>query len=438
MKYGKIVILGGASPYWTPRNVALMACSASVNEAEVVLADVAFDRAEHMAGLCNKMVARAFPGVKLRVSAAPSADAAMPGTDAVIACYRNGGHDIEGRINAIAEKYASRQNCFTAGPAAVIYLATQGPALVDLVRSMLRHAPNAWLVNCANPLPAMCMLAVKAGAQPRRVLGFCGALAWHRQFLARYLDAAPERIAFSIGGTNHCTFFTEIMLDGRDAYPMVRELGRSKQWIDMGEWGRSTVEIKMLHALGYLCAPGHTTDVYPMFSGEWMPALAAAPRLTADNKPGFMDVLEGYARGETVDWAPVSGREVPVLWLDALASGGPSPCGGPSTGGEHLFSINTMNLGAVPNLPEWSVPDLECYLDARGVAPLAVPPLPEHLAEVVRMHHTSFDMAARAVLARDHGLLVKAVQLCPFGHYMESAEAILADARDAFGEELIF
>ena len=428
MKYGKIVILGGASPYWTPRNVALMANSASINEAEVVLVDVAFDRAQHMAELCNKMVARAFPAVRLHVSAAPTVDAAMPGADAVIACYRNGGHDMEGRINAIAQKYGSHQNCYTAGPAAVIYLATQGPVLVDLVRSMQRHAPNAWLVNCANPLPAMCMLAVKAGAPPRRVLGFCGALAWYRAFLARYLDAAPDRIAFRIGGTNHCTFFTEILLDGRDAYPMVRELGKSKQWIDMGEWGRSTVEIKMLHALGYLCTPGHTTDIYPMFHGEWLPPLESAPKLGADNKPNFMDVLEAYARGEKVDWAPPSGREVPFLWLDALSG----------EIDQHLFSINTMNLGTVPNLPEWSVPDLECCLDARGVNPLASPPLPEHLAEVVRRHHTSFDMAARAVLARDHSLLARAVQLCPFGSYMESAEAILADARDAFGRDLIF
>ncbi|HUW33144.1 MAG TPA: hypothetical protein VM223_16170 [Planctomycetota bacterium] len=428
MNYHKVLVLGGASPYWTPRNVSLMACSASLREAEVVLLDVAHDRAVHMAQLCNKMLARAYPDARIRVTACPAIDDAMSGTDVVIPCYRNGGHDVEGRINAIARKYGSHQCCFTAGPGAAIYLATQGPVLIALVRSMLRHAPNALLINCSNPLPAMCMLAVKAGAKPRSVLGFCGALAWYRRFLARYLEVDQERIAFRIGGTNHCTFFTEVLLDGRDAYPIIREAGKTRQWIDMGEWGRSTAEIKTLAALGYLCAPGHTTDIYPMFHGEWLPPLESAPKLTADNKQGFLGVLEAYARGENVDWAPPTECEVPFLWLDALAG----------ESDQHLHSINTMSLNAVSNLPEWSVPDLEYYLDERGVTPLAGPPLPEQIAEVVRRHHVSFDMAARAVLARDHELLVRAIQLCPFGNYMESAEQILADAREAFGSQLIF
>jgi len=428
MKYRRIVILGGASPYWTPRNVSLMACSASLNEAEVVLVDAAHDRSAHMGDICNKMLARAFPGVAMRVRAAASLEHALPGADAVIACYRNGGHDVEGRINAIAQKYGSHQSCFTAGPGAVIYLATQGPVMIDLVRAMLRHSPRAWLVNCSNPLPAMCMLAAKAGAEPRRVLGFCGALQWYRRSLARFLEVDPARTAFRIGGTNHCTFLTEVLVDGKDAYPLIRELGKTRPWIDMSEWGRSTVEIKMLNFLGYLCLPGHATDIYPAIRGQWLPPLESAPKLTADNKPGFMEVLEGYARGENVDWTPPAEREVPFNWLDALAG----------EGDEHLFSINTANLGAVANLPDWAVPDLECYLDARGVAPLAGPPLPEHVAEVVRRHHVSFEMAARAVLARDHSLLVRAVQLCPFGDYVESAGNILADARAEFGEELIF
>jgi alpha-galactosidase/6-phospho-beta-glucosidase family protein len=72
------------------------------------------------------------------------------------------------------------------------------------------------------------------------------------------------------------------------------------------------------------------------------------------------------------------------------------------------------------------------------VSPLAAGPLPEPIAEIVRRHQVSFELAARATLRRDHGLLVQAVQLCPFVDTMTSAENILADARAEFGGELIF
>lgn len=427
-QYRKLVILGGGSMLWTPEKVGMMAVSQTVNSAEVVLVDISLAKAEQMADLCNRMLARGYPGSGLHITAAATLDEALPGADAVITCYCNLGLQIESKLNAIAQRYGSQQICFTAGPGAILYLCTQGPTMIQLVNAMQRLCPQAFLINCSNPLPAMVMLAIKAGMNPQRVLGFCGALHWSRTMLSSLLGVEQERVEFRIGGTNHCTFFTEVWVDGHDAYPLLRQRVHEIGYVDLGCWGRSTTEIHFLNKIGLLPSGGHATDIFPGIHGEWLPPLPDAPPKPDGFAEGFPERFKSYCKGEEINWSPPTKADVPITWLDALA-------GAP---GDRLFSINFINTGVVANLPEWTVPDLECYLDERGVSPLSSSPLPEVIAEIVRRHQLTFEMAARAVFTRDHELLVRAIQLQPFGNYLESAEQIIQDARDEFGEELIF
>ena len=218
----------------------------------------------------------------------------------------------------------------------------------------------------------------------------------------------PERVDFRIGGTNHCTFLTEVLLDGRDAYPLLRERARELGALDLGCWGKTTMEINLLNSIGYLCPGGHPSDIFPTVSGEWIPPGDDAPPRPASYQANLREALAAYARGEGEQPGFPQGREVPIAWLDALA--------GDRT--EQRFSINYINDGVVSNMPAWAVLDLECHLDSRGVSPLAGPPLPEVIAEVTRRHQVTFEMAARAALNRDHALLVQAIQLCPFGDYL--------------------
>ncbi len=427
-QYNRIVVVGGASPLWTPPNIGLMANCTSMQETEVLLYDINYQKAVEIADLCTRMVHRAYPDCRMKISAVERLEDALHGAEVVITCYRNGGHDTEERINAISQKYGSHQSCFTAGPGACLYVALQTPPMMALVKLMLSHCPNAYLVNCSNPLPATVMVAVKAGLNPRQVMGFCGALEWERRDLARFLDVEPERLSFNIGGTNHCTFITGVWVDGIDASALLKQKCNESPFFDLGIWGKSSTEIKLYHALGYLCPGGHPSDIFPTVHGKWYPPEEDAPTKPAQFTSDFTTILRGYANGKNVGWEPPTTRDVPFNWLDALA--------GDHT--EQHFSINTTNLGAVPNLPDWAVPDLECHLDERGMTPIIAKPLPEVIAEVVRRHQVSFEMAARAAVEGNRQLLIEAIQLCPFGDYIENAEAIVEDARREFSDEFIF
>ena len=176
-------------------------------------------------------------------------------------------------------------------------------------------------------------------------------------------------------------------------------------------------------------APAGTPPIFsPRCAASRIPPGADAPPRPASYESNVLEALAAYARGEGAHPGLPEGREVPIAWLDALA--------GDRT--EQRFSINFINDGVVSNMPAWAVLDLECQLDPRGVSPLAGPPLPAVIAEVTRRHQVTFDMAARAAVMHDHELLVQAIQLCPFGDYLTTAEAIIAEARAEFGKELIF
>ena len=429
-KYQRIAIIGGGSALWVPGVVAGMACTRSLREAHVVLMDADAARARRMAETVKAVLRRGYPGTPTpTVSGTGSLEEALADAEAVYTCYRNLGHDTEGRINDLAKKYGSRQACFTAGPGACIYLATQGTVMLEVLRSMIRLCPKAWLINVSNPLPGLSILAAKAGADPRRVLGVCGTLEGYRQALADFLRIEPARLTFTIGGTNHCTFYTGVWIDGREAYEQVRQRAREQPYLDLGRWGTDTGPVELLELTGYMAVPGHPDDIYPMLRCERRFPAGPSPTLMPWERADFGQVLEAYGRGETVDFEPPREPSQQVQWLESLA-------GVPNV--PRRFSVNTANLGVWPNMPSWSVLDMECELDERGVMPLATPPLPETIAEVARAHQVSFELAARAVVNRDRNLLVQAIRSCPFGNYMQSAEAMVQEAWDQFSLGKIF
>ncbi len=428
--YQRVAIVGGASAFWAPGLVAGMACTRSLREAHVTLVDVEASRAQRMADTMTAMLRRGYPGAPTpTVSGSVSLEEALAGADAVYTCYRNGGHDIEGRINALSKKYGSRQACFTAGPGACLYLATQGAVMLEVAQALTRLCPRAWLINVSNPLPGLSILAAKAGADPRRVLGLCGTLAGYRQVLADFLGVAPERLAFSLGGTNHCTFYTGVWLDGEDAYAQVRRRAREQPFLDLGRWGTDTGPVELLELTGYLATAGHPDDIYPMLRCQRTFRSGASPTLLPWERENFGEILEAYGRGDTVDFEPPRQPSEQVQWLEAL-SGAPNVT--------RRFSANVANLGVWPNLPDWAVLDMECELDERGVMPLATPPLPETIAEVARAHQVSFELAARAVVNRDRALLVQAIRACPFGNFMQTAERLVQEAWAPLGLATIF
>ncbi len=432
MKLRKVVIVGGGSYLWAPRSVASMALVSAFKGAEIVLMDISRERADEVAQVINGMLARAYPASGITCRGEVNLDACLPGADLVFSCFQNLGKTTEKKADAIAQRYGAKENSFSAGPGMVLYLAVQGPVMVDLVRRMRQHCPDALLLNCANPMPALCMVAIKAGWPARQVMGVDGVIDWNRLALARFLKVAKESVTFRTAGTNHLTFAVDPKVDGRDASARLAQRAEEQPWLDIWCWGRSETEVNIYKATGCLALPGHASDLMPTLAGAMLPpdpaSIAESP---LDNRveytAEFPALLKAYAAGASVAWAPPTESIEPFLSLSALDK----------VDQGRLTSGHMMNDGAIPNLPEWAVLELELYVDARGLTPLAAPAYPDLIAETVRRQQVTFEMAARGVVEGNVTLLKQAIQLVPFGDYWRTAENILAEGRDAFGPEFI-
>lgn len=428
MKVNKVVIVGGGSYLWTPRSVAHMALTPVFQGAEIVLVDVSRERAAEIADVMNRVLARAYPDSGIRCRGEIDLDQALPGAQLVFTCYQNLGKKTESTATEIGRRFGAHENAFSAGPGMVLYLAVQGPVMVNLVQRMRRHCPEALLLNCSNPLPALCMVAIKAGWPARRVMGVDGVIDWNRLAMARFLKVPKDSLTFRTAGTNHLTFLADLKCDGKDVSELLAKRAEEQPWLDLWCWGRSESEVNIYKATGYLPCPGHASDLMPHLAGAMLPpdpvSSAEAP---IDNRveytPEFVDILKDYAAGKEVAWSPPTHIDEPFTSLDALSK----------VNQGRLCSGQMMNQGAIPNLPDWAVLELELYVDARGFTPLAAPAYPDLIAEIVRRQQVTFELAARGVVENNVTYLRQAIQLCPFGDYWKQADAILAEGRNAFG-----
>jgi alpha-galactosidase len=67
-------------------------------------------------------------------------------------------------------------------------------------------------------------------------------------------------------------------------------------------------------------------------------------------------------------------------------------------GVEHLQYVNTPNVGAVPNLPDWAVLDLKCVIGSHGARPLHVGELPPQAARWSLVHVYAHELVADAAV----------------------------------------
>jgi alpha-galactosidase len=152
-----------------------------------------------------------------------------------------------------------------------------------------------------------------------------------------------------------------------------------------------------------------------------MPPGPDAPPKPINFGGDFVERLEAYTRGDEVELDLPREREVPATWLDALA-------GDTSEG---RFSINMTNLGAVPNLPDHAILEIEGVTDSAGVRGIYVGEAPVSLVGLLQKRIAWQELVADAGVKGDRGLALQAVLLDELTVRPELAEAMLEELLSA-------
>ena len=234
-----IGVIGGGSVF-TPELVDLLGQYApQLGAMNVTMMDVDQPRQKTVGALCERIVKR--NGFPVKISYTDSYEAAIKGMDFILVQYRVGFEG--GRISddEIAKKHKIPfvETVSVPGLGAFLRSYYQVEVLAELIK---KYAPDAWVMNFANPSGALSEAFYRLGC--KKVLGVCNGPTGYRDWLAKEVGADdPQDVFMNWRGLNHLNFIDGIFHEGVDKYPQLASKGKKhNDFTDgLGFWYNSYV-----------------------------------------------------------------------------------------------------------------------------------------------------------------------------------------------------
>ncbi|MFV2064104.1 MAG: alpha-galactosidase [Chloroflexota bacterium] len=397
----RIVLVGAGSMVFTRRLLADLFSYSDLRDQTVVLHDINADRLETATRMAHKLagVAAAHPVIESTLDRRDALD----GADYVINTIEIGGaratrldFDIPARFGLA---YAIND---TIGIGGVMRgLRTIGPVL-DIVSDMEEFCPDAWLLNHTNPM-AMVVRAISARSEVRTI-GLCHAVSNTIETISQYLAIPPDEIDYVSGGINHLAFMLRLEHEGSDIYPRLRAFAASARLPD-----DDLVRLELLRRLGYY--PTESSEHHADYSPWFSPKSGAIERFNVPIGEYLTRVDDGLAEYEktvrSLDRAEVWTIERSAEYTTAIMSS--------MTRGEPVRIVgNVMNsAGFVPDFPVDVCIEVPCTVDAAGIRPDHVGPLPPQIAAYMRSAVDTQVLTVQAVLEEDRDAIYHAVMQDP-------------------------
>ncbi len=409
----KITIIGGGSSSFVPVLIRRLLRSEALGDADVTLMDVDEGRVQVMESLARKLIAS--EGSALRVTSTLDQRASLVGADFVIAAISVGGMaawaddlEIPGRYGVVMHVADS------IGPGGILRALRNAPVLASVARDVAEVAPDAFVFNYTNPAPTEALAMQTVPEVRSYALCSCTGLPQSRLWLADQAGVEPDELSMPpvVAGLNHCAGITELRLrDGRDALPLIRERTENP------------VVAWVLDTYGVL----------PYCWSHWVEHFPQMQRLVAP----YAGTAQGVSMRYGITTHDMAGERARVERLEELARRWTAPDAGPVTladlpaGDEdegifvidiieaivenrnEVHIVNAVNAGAIPNLPDEAIVEVNAMVNAYGIRPIHTGPLPEPLAAHLRHYVALEQTMVRAALSGDRQAALHAFLLDP-------------------------
>lgn len=368
---------------------------------------------------------------------------ALDGADYVIVTFQVGGLEAYRLDVEIPRRYGIDQTVGdTLGPGGVFRFLRSAPAFAAIAADMAELCPKALLINYANPMAMNCWLLDRLGV---KTVGLCHSVQNTSRMLAGQLGVPYDQVSYLAAGINHQAWFLAFRRGAEDLYPRLRTLMPQRHLaapaaaglaadhgdhstahgVSVYEGGQEGVRTAIMQAFGYFHTESshHASEYLPYFrtSAERARQFIAQrwdyfELCSAHDEAGQSEALVARLKAEL---AP--SLEYGAQIIHSMETGQP-----------RVIYGNVANRQLIPNLPEGCCVELPCLVDAQGIQPTAVGPLPPQCAALNRTNINVQQLAVEAVLGADPEHIYHAVMLDP----LTSAILPLAQIR-AMVDELI-
>ena len=426
----KIVFIGAGSLEFTCKLVRDILTFPALQDALISLMDINAGRLEFARQAVAKLIeAGDHPA---SVQATLDRVEALKGADVVLTTILSGStevwrHDIE-----IPKRYGVDINVGdTRGPSGIFRFLRTLPDMMDIVRDMEQHCPNAVLLNYTNPMAMLCGAIQRQTFIP--VTGLCHSVQGAAMTLADWIGAPYDEIDYLCAGINHMAWYLEYKWNGVDAYPLIHKAVTERPEV----YNQEQVRIEMYLALGYYMteSSGHNSEYNWWFRKRPDLIEKYCTHGTGWNPGEYAYILKEYQHNEAT-WEeqfkeqlakPLSadelerGHEYAAYIINALQ------------GGEMFkFNGNVPNTGLITNLPEGACVEVPVVVDRAGFHPIQVGALPPETALLTQLSSGIEQLAIQASFSGDPNLVYRAIAHDPLTAAVLSLAEIRQMVNDLF------
>lgn len=410
----KVAVIGGGSSYTPELLDGFIERERSLDLREVVLHDLAPERLEAVAGFCRRMARHR--GAGFRVSQTLDLGDALAGAAFVVTQVRVGGQEARHRDEARGLRLGivGQETTGEGGFAKAIRTI---PVVLDLARQVRERAPGAWVINFTNPSGIVTEALLRFGQVP--TVGLCNVPAEMKMETAAALGVPPEAVELDYVGLNHLGWVRRILVNGEDITDAVLGAlsgGRGPKNVPEVDYGPDFFDAIPMIPSPYLR--------YYYATDEVLRELQAAPKTRAQVVMEIEEALFAYYRDPATVEKPALLSERGGAWYSRVALDVIEGLLSPRPRRE---VVNTLNRGAIPQVPDDAVVEVRADLSCHGVVPVASGPLPEEILGLIRQVKAYERLTIEAAITRSRGKALAALIANPLVRTVDKARAVLDD-----------
>jgi len=417
----KIAFIGAGSFGFTRGLVKDILSFPALSDCTLALMDIDPERLAAIKKAVDKIVkAGNYPA---RVVATMDRAEALKDADGVVCTILAGGVHVWRYDVEIPKKYGIDINVGdTRGPAGIFRALRTIPVMLDICRDIERYCPNAIFLNYTNPMAMLCR--AMQGQSKVQVTGLCHSVQGTAGMLAKWIGAPLEEITYLSAGINHQSFYLEYKWNGKDAYPLIRKAITERPEI----YNQEQVRNEMFLNLDYYVteSSGHNSEYNAWFRKRPDLIEKYCTHGTGWNPGVYGYILDEYLKQEDTWKSEIDkwlaqdevelkrGHEYAAYIFNATIG----------DGSLFEFNGNVRNFGLIDNLPEGCCVEVPVLASKRGLSPMHVGPLPEHLAILVNTSARCEELAVEAAITGDPRKVFHAICFDPLTSSVLSLEEI--------------
>ena len=403
----KVAVVGGGSTY-TPELVEGLATRADrLPVDELVLLDIDAERLAILGALARRMLDRL--EWRGRLSTTTSADEAIDGADFVLIQLRVGGQAARLVDETLPPRFGTIGQETTGAGGFAKALRTV-PVVLELAELARRRAPKAWIVDFTNPVGIVTQALLDEGY---RAIGLCNVAIGLQRRMAARLGVAPDRVELEHVGLNHLSWERRVCVDGVDRLPELLERAADELAAEVG------LPVELVRALASI--PSYYLRYYYLFDmvlREQLDGQRTRAHEVIDIERRLLDLYRDPRLNEKPALLENRGG---AFYSEAAAQLMASL----HDGAGDVQVVDTLNDGAIRELPRTAVVEVAARIDRDGAHPLPLEPLGAEIRGLVQQAKAYEELAVAAALTGDPRTALQALLANPLVGRWEIAQPLL-------------